>query len=158
MAFKHLGARAMTSISIKAARAQLRREVGARRLPPITGSRPRPRGPKFLIAHACFGCRLSFKRAPLAAEHAHVCPNCAGSVLEMGRGFKAPTRREIERWFVLESLRRRGYMFPSSTQRSAAPYPTRARDLERFFAEHSQHPFRINSPAPECSGASLRDD
>lgn len=146
----------MTSISIKTARTQLRREVGARRLPPVTGSKPRPRGPTFLIAHACFGCRLSFKRAPLAAKDTHVCPNCAGPMLEMGRGFKAPPRREIERWFVIESLRRRGYMFPSSTQRNAAPYPTRARDLERFFAGHAEHAFRIKSPAPESSNASAR--
>ena len=53
--------------------------------------------PQYLIAHACFGCRKSFKVAP-RPDFLATCPNCGEQLREMGRSFKAPPVKDTEQW------------------------------------------------------------
>lgn len=121
---------------------ELRRGAGLRALPDPSGPAPRARGPRYLVAHACFGCRLSFKRAPRTDGTSPQCPSCGQALAEMGRGFRAPVRRNIERWKVAELLYQAGFRFPSTTRRESPALPTRLTDVRRFIEENACHPYR----------------
>ena len=58
-------------------RMELRRENGTRTVKPVVAP-PFHRGPEYLIAHACFPCRKSFKMEPLDSDKKHKCPDCGG--------------------------------------------------------------------------------
>ena len=108
---------------------ELRRVIGNRAvsgpyLPPVH------RGPDYLIAHACFDCRTSWKIA-LRDGSNPACPNCGAALHEMGRNFKAPKKRDIEQWNKVEALwsagvRFWGYNVPD-------PPPERLRDVAEYI-------------------------
>ena len=70
-------------------RMELRRNNGTREVKPVVTPSTH-RGPEYLVAHACFPCRKSFKMRSLDANIVHKCPDCEGVVYEMGRSFTAP--------------------------------------------------------------------
>jgi len=118
----------------------MRRKLGNRRT-------PEPRVPAagdalYLIAHACFDCRKSFKIAP--RDHSAVCPQCSGSLNEMGRSFKAPKISDTEQWQKIEKLWRAGFRFFSyRSYPDAEPLPERLRDVDEFIVRNPDHPFRL---------------
>ncbi|MDD7974010.1 hypothetical protein, partial [Roseinatronobacter alkalisoli] len=79
----------------KARRKTIRRANGTLQLP-IQPLADVSSGPDYLIAHACFTCRKSWKMT--ACEKGNVCPHCGKAVFEMGRSFKAPRKSDTEQW------------------------------------------------------------
>lgn len=120
------------------------------------GGALRPRGGGGLTgAHACFTCCKSWKR-PITGGTAP-CPECGGPLRFMGRGFKAPRRRDRAQWRKVRRLYLAGWRFPMNAG-PAAPLPAGLSGLETFIAENPDHPHRIPrgaapSAAPdECPG------
>lgn len=124
---------------------ELRRRAGLRKLPDPRGPKAAPKGPRYLVAHACFPCRLSFKRAAREDGTLPQCPSCAKPLAEMGRGFKAPLRKDLERWKVVEFLHEAGFRFPSTARRATPSLPTKLRDAVAFVAENPSHPYRASA-------------
>ena len=135
----------MTSRVDKTERMETRRRIGSRALPDPTGPKPRPKGPAYLVAHACFACRLSFKRAPRTDHTTTLCPTCSQPLSEMGRGFKAPPRRNSDKWKAVELLYLAGFRFPSTDRRERPPFPTKSRDVANFLADNQTHPYRTGA-------------
>jgi RNA polymerase subunit RPABC4/transcription elongation factor Spt4 len=126
----------------KSERMELRKAIG-NRLVSCPYVPPYHRGPDYLVAHACFGCRKSWK---LAEENTAICPDCGNAVHWMGRAFKAPKKSDIEQWKKVETLWQAGFRFLSHTGwREVEPYPERFRDVENFIQLNPQHPFRFTS-------------
>ena len=129
-------------------RMALRRDVGNRAAPkkrakPVDGS-------SYLIAHACFKCRKSFKIAP--RERAPHCPQCASELNEMGRSFKAPNMRDDEQWRKVEALFNAGFRFYSyRSHPGAAKLPERFSEVTAFLRNNRNHPFRVKSPTDRSS-------
>ena len=124
---------------------ELRRKTGFRTLPDPSGSKPRNKGPRYLVAHACFICRLSFKRALRNDGTSPQCPNCAGPMAEMGRGFKAPPRRNPDAWKATQLLHQAGVRFPAPGRRQATALPRRSRDVAAFIGQNPSHPYRTGA-------------
>jgi hypothetical protein len=129
----------------KARRMERRRSVGNRKKP--APHKPLPKGPRYLIAHACFRCRRSFKFAP-HDQREHPCPNCGGRAYEMGRSFKAPPKSNLEQWRKVQALFAHGFRFSSYRSSGGPPLPKRYRDVERFVSENPQHPLRTARARP----------
>ena len=74
-------------------RMSIRKDIGNRPLSEAskraTGEIPKVKGPDYLVAHACFECRKSFKY-PVVRNAPAVCPQCRQPLSEMGRAFRAP--------------------------------------------------------------------
>lgn len=99
-----------------------------------------PRGPEYLIAHACFGCRKSWK---VRADTLAVCPQCAAPLSEMGRAFKAPKKSDAEQWEKVEALWRAGFRFWPIWSDAIEPLPDRLREVEDFVKRNPDHPARL---------------
>lgn len=101
--------------------------------------------PKYLIAHACFDCRKSFKVAP-RKEFSAVCPGCGGKIHEMGRSFKAPPAKDLEQWEKVKALFAAGFRFSSYRSTLGPPLPDRLADVAAFIRDHPEHPLRVAAP------------
>ena len=101
--------------------------------------------PQYLIAHACFDCRKSFKVAPRQAGVA-VCPSCGGAIYEMGRSFKAPPAKDLEQWAKVQALFAAGFRFFSYRSTSGPSLPDRLADVEAFIRDNPAHPLRVAAP------------
>jgi hypothetical protein len=99
-----------------------------------------PRGPDYLIAHACFDCRKSWK---VRAGTEAVCPQCAATIREMGRAFKAPKKSDVEQWQKVEALWRAGFRFWSSGSTGIEPLPDQLREVDDFISRNPNHPLRL---------------
>jgi hypothetical protein len=104
-------------------------------------AKPDP-APGYLVAHACFACRKSYKIAPRPAFVA-TCPNCAGSIHEMGRSFKAPPAKDAEQWAKVQALYEAGFRFSSYRSTSGPPLPARLAEVADFIRDHPGHPMRV---------------
>ncbi|GAB2801446.1 hypothetical protein [Dyella kyungheensis] len=102
-------------------------------------------GPDYLIAHACFSCRKSFKVRP-RKERGATCPHCGGAILEMGRSFHAPKRRDEEQWEKVRRLYNAGFRFFSYRGMEGARLPEKLSDVPAFVSENPNHPLRIAAP------------
>jgi len=127
----------MTTKEEKARRMEIRKKTGSRVIapPPV-----RPRGPDYLIAHACFSCRVSFKKEISQAHYK--CPNCGKSLNKMGRSFKAPKKTELDQWKKVETLWKAGFRFPTSST-EAPSYPKKFKDVADFIHQNPDHPYRV---------------
>ncbi|MET0308776.1 MAG: hypothetical protein ABW023_08725 [Sphingomonas sp.] len=129
----------MSTPPTKAARMELRRAIDNREVsgPPV---RPYNRGPAYLIAHACFDCRKSWKR-PDADDH--VCPECRKPLARMGRSFRAPRKASDDQWEKVRILWKAGFRFWSYRScRDAESLPDELRDVEDFIRRNPHHPMR----------------
>jgi DNA-directed RNA polymerase subunit RPC12/RpoP len=99
------------------------------------------RGPDYLIAHACFDCRKSWK---VGADSGATCPQCGSALHEMGRSFKIPKKSDTEQWAKVQSLWEAGFRFWSyRSHPDAEPLPDRLRDVEDFIVRNPEHPMRV---------------
>jgi DNA-directed RNA polymerase subunit RPC12/RpoP len=96
-------------------------------------------GPDYLVAHACFRCRKSFKNRPRRDAR---CPQCGGSLYIMGRSFHAPKQRDKEQWEKVRRLHQAGFRFFSYRSETGPALPSRLADVEAFIAENPSHPLR----------------
>jgi tRNA(Ile2) C34 agmatinyltransferase TiaS len=120
---------------------EIRKALGNRAVPGFYVPRYQ-RGPDYLIAHACFNCRKSWK---LPEESTANCPQCGNSMSWMGRAFKAPKKTDTEQWRKVERLWSAGFRFhPNTGWRDVEPYPDRLRDVEGFIRQNLKHPFRVS--------------
>lgn len=101
-------------------------------------------GRTYLIAHACFDCRKSFKLAP-RSNYVTTCPNCGGVILEMGRSFKAPPARDIAQWAKVWVLYAAGFRFSSYRSTSGPPLPRTRSEVKAFIGDNPAHPMKIPS-------------
>jgi hypothetical protein len=139
----------------KQRRMELRRKLGYRAIPDWPVPKAQPHGGRYLIAHACFRCRCSFKVSPRPDRKA-VCPKCSGPMFEMGRSFKAPPSRDKEQWLKVQALYAAGFRFFSYRSFSCAPLPRRLSEVEPFIQAHPQHPFRVAAPNPSVNPDALK--
>jgi ssDNA-binding Zn-finger/Zn-ribbon topoisomerase 1 len=130
----------MAQAPSKSERKEIRKEIGNRVIAgPDSGVRSR--GPDYLVAHACFECRKSWKRSE---ESGATCPECGGSLHWMGRAFKAPKKSNLEQWEKVEALWGAGFRFIAHTRwRKVEPYPERLREVTAFIENNREHPFRV---------------
>ena len=89
--------------------------------------------PRQAIAHACFGCRKSFKVSALDLGRVHACPDCGEPMRMMGRHFKAPRKRDLDGWRKVERLYDAGLRFWDS--KTGHAYPKRNSEVDAFLAE-----------------------
>jgi len=101
--------------------------------------------PQYLIAHACFDCRKSFKVAPRPESKTN-CPSCGGDLHEMGRSFKAPPAKDAEQWTKVQTLHNAGFRFFSYRSTSGPPLPARLSEVEAFIQDNPAHPLRVAAP------------
>lgn len=127
----------------KARRMALRRDAGNRVPPAPTPARTG--AGSYLIAHACFACRKSFKSTP-RLEHNAICPSCGGLAHEMGRSFKAPAARNLEQWIKVQALYEAGFRFFSYRSFNCPPLPARLSEVEAFIRDNLDHPMRVAGP------------
>ncbi len=132
----------MVQTPSKSERMEIRKAIGNRSIPgPDAGVRPR--GSDYLVAHACFDCRKSWKVSEASAA---TCPQCAKALHWMGRAFKAPKKSDTEQWNKVERLWMAGFRFiPNTGWRDADPYPERLRKVAAFIESNPEHPFRVKS-------------
>lgn len=99
----------------KSGRMELRRSVGNRK---VTGPYVPPyhRRPDYLIAHACFDCRKSWK---WHGDTAHSCPQCRGPLAMMGQALGC-SRRLMR----LNGRRCADFGMPDSALGATAAFPT----------------------------------
>ena len=128
----------MATATEKSRRMALRRDAGNRKPAPPKG--PRSTG-KYLVAHACFTCRKSFKVASRGGV-APICPQCTAPLVWMGRAFAAPPTRNTAQWRKLEELVQAGFHFGRYRGYVAPSPPTRLTDVKRFLFENPKHPLK----------------
>jgi len=105
-----------------------------------TGAIPKIKGPDYLIAHACFNCRKSFKY-PIVRNNPPVCPQCRQTLSEMGRAFKAPKKSEISQWKKVKKLWDAGFRFPTNSYKPVQ-YPKTLKEVDAFIKANPEHHFR----------------
>jgi len=132
----------MSKAMAKHDRMELRKAIGNRViLPPQV--RPYFGGPDYLIAHACFACQKSWKRA---GDTAHACPECGSPLALMGRTFRVPKKRDGEQWEKLRRLWEAGFRFWSYRSfPEAEPYPDSLREVDEWIKRNAKHPMRVKS-------------
>ncbi|MDP1630718.1 MAG: hypothetical protein Q8L66_04795 [Caulobacter sp.] len=128
---------------------ELRRASGTRlspEPPPLT----LVRSPAYRAAHACFGCRLSFKLIcdpTLEPDVEHRCPGCGGALHRMGRNFAAPKKTNRDQWRKVEILWKAGFRFDSFRSfPDAEPLPATLGEVEDFVRRNPDHPLRKGVP------------
>jgi hypothetical protein len=127
--------------SEKSRRMALRRDAGSRApaAPKVATS-----GASYLVAHACFDCRKSFKVTP--RDEPVVCANCGGELHQMGRSFKAPAVKDTQQWAKVQALYNAGFRFSSYRGHPCEPLPAKLSEVAAFVAEHPDHPMRVAAP------------
>jgi len=126
----------------KRRRMSIRKDVGNRPLlseasKRATGVIPKIKGPDYLVAHACFDCRKSFKYSVIR-EIPLVCPQCRQPLSEMGRAFKAPKKSEISQWKKVKKLWDAGYRFPTNFYKPVQ-YPKTLKEVDAFIEANPNH-------------------
>lgn len=107
----------------------------------LHASTMRTASPEYLVAHACFACRKSWK---VRKDISGGCPQCGGALHEMGRSFKAPKKSDAEQWEKVIALWSAGFRFWSyRSHPDAEPLPERLREVEAFVACNPNHPLRM---------------
>jgi hypothetical protein len=103
------------------------------------------KGPAYLVAHACFECRKSYK-LKIVEGRIRNCPQCGGSLHEMGRSFRPPGSGNREQWLKVQALYAAGFRFFSHGQWDAPPPPARLNQVKAFIAKYPDHPLRVAAP------------
>jgi ribosomal protein L37AE/L43A len=142
-----MGGQRMKKNEEKERRMQLRRGFGNRRVE-VSTEWLRQSSTRYLVAHACFLCRKSFK-LERSDTRVRACPDCGGQAYEMGRSFKAPARSDIKQWKKVQVLFAHGFRFFSYRTYECAPLPDRLSEVDEFIRAHPDHPFRVADPCPE---------
>jgi hypothetical protein len=138
----------MTRAAEKNRRMDLRRANGTRSFGhPIQGLSRKTH--VYLVAHACFECRSTFKKPPVnpASQTGHICPRCKSALHEMGRSFRAPAKNDLDGWKKVQALFAHGFRYFSYRSFENCPrLPERFRNVEAFVRAYPNHPFRVAKP------------
>lgn len=97
----------------------------------------------FTTHWACFDCRKSFSKD--AGATTRKCPDCAGSMIDMGPYFEPPRKAAMKRWQVMKVLADHGLRFNSKNAKAfiddrilVVRNPRVADVLERIDAEREE--------------------
>jgi hypothetical protein len=115
--------------------------VGNRVITPVAPV-SRVRAAAYLVAHACFNCRKSFKHDP---ERSHSCPGCGGKLHWMARSFRAPKATNREQWRKVQTLYALGFRFDRYGSYEGERFPASLRAVAGFVARNPKHPLRVAS-------------
>lgn len=97
----------------------------------------------YLIAHACFACRKSWK---MDSDRAVACPECAGPAHWMGRSFRTPRRTDSDQWKKVELLWNAGFRFHGDRRHpDAERFPDTPGEVAAFIARNPDHPLRLGT-------------
>lgn len=132
----------MTDPAEKARRMDIRKRIRNRTITPAQQSTRTAITP-YLVAHACFECRKSFK---LTDGEQHVCPGCGGKLHEMGRSFRVPRRDNVEQWRKVQTLYALGFRFFGHGSSDSESLPRYLRDVAAFVARNPKHRLRVAAP------------
>jgi DNA-directed RNA polymerase subunit RPC12/RpoP len=132
----------MTNAADKARRMEIRKRIRNRIIAPVQRPRRSVVAP-YLIAHACFECRKSFK---LSADKPHACPDCGGELHAMGRSFRVPRRDAVEQWRKVQTLFALGFRFIGHGSSESERLPRYLRDVAAFVARNPKHRLRVAAP------------
>ena len=99
----------------------------------------------YLIAHACFKCRKSFKRSP-TEKGGHRCPQCDSPLYLMGRSFKTPKMKDIEQWRKVQALYAYGFRFSNYRSHDCEPMPEKFSEVDEFVKRNPNHPLKVATP------------
>ena len=139
----------MTRSPEKTRRMELRRANGTRSFGHPTEGLSPTSGLGYLVAHACFECRSTFKK-PLASavdQPGFTCPRCKATLHQMGRSFRAPAKNDLDGWKKVQALFSYGFRFFSYRSFERCPrLPERFKEVEAFVRGNPKHPFRIAEP------------
>jgi len=119
-------------------------------------SSPRPKGPEYLVAHACFKCDKSFKRVVADEGHKHICPQCNSELYWMGRNFRSPKHTDKKQWLKVKVLYAEGFRFVGSGSPNSIPLPKKYVELAQFLKEHPNHRLRVAPPNKELKADVLK--
>ena len=126
-------------------RMELRKESGTRVITPAEPPEYN-RGPEYLIAHACFSCRKSFKQLDKPEGENNVCPDCGEIVYRMGRSFTAPKKADTKQWKKVQLLYAEGFRFIGSGYHEGPKLPEKLSDIEMFLKDNTHHPLKVAAP------------
>jgi hypothetical protein len=89
----------------------------------------------FPIQHACFECHKAFKRYICREDEPREqnCPECGGTMWEMGRTFKAPKQDDVKQWSKVEKLVRNGITFHSTGSHGLGKFPRLLNEVGPFI-------------------------
>jgi len=131
----------MVSRSERERRKELLRKHGFRSLGQLWIVQTTHRGIGYPVAHACFGCRKSFKmEGGFYTTRPVKCPQCGQTLAWMGRTFKAPKMGDIRQWKKVEALWRAGVRFHS--YHAAEPLPETLTEVPSFLERLHQDRIR----------------
>lgn len=108
---------------------------------------PQDRASGYLVAHACFDCRKSFKLPtdPTKPLPPRWCTSCGRELHWMGRSFAAPKKTDVEQWKKVAALWAAGFRFHSyRSHPDAERLPEKFNDVADFVRRNPHHPFRVS--------------
>ena len=132
----------------KQRRMELRKDLGNRVLKPI---QPKQESlpSAYLVPHACFHCRKSFKLTKSNETELRRCPQCGQSLYWMGRNFRPPKMDDKKQWEKVLKLYAAGFRFIGSGNHDEPDLPKALRDVDAFIRANSNHVLRAAEPSPE---------
>lgn len=135
----------MSTPKEKQRRMELRKGIGNRIITPPNPP-PYHRGAPYLVPHACFSCRKSFRLSVDSGDAEKVCPECSGTLYEMGRNFRAPKKSDAQQWKKVKRLYEAGFRFIGSGAHDVPRLPEKLSDVESFLEENPRHPLKVATP------------
>jgi len=145
----------MTFNEEKHRRMEIRKATGSRVVSPPE-SPALHRGPEYLVAHACFICRKSYKRRVNNVDIKHHCPECNNEMYAMGRSFKAPKTSDLKQWKKVQLLYAEGFRFVGSGYHEGENLPKSLSEVDAFLRRNLDHPLKIAAPNKLLKNDSLK--
>jgi len=94
--------------------------------------------------YACFQCRKVFKQASDrelsnhdVQKRTYKCPQCGGTMNDMGHDFKAPKLNDVKQWRKVELLYNNGFTYHSCGCGGPGYRPAKLSEVEQFL-EHNK--------------------
>ena len=129
-------------------RMELRKEMGNRVIKPI---QPKQESlpSEYLVPHACFHCRKSFKLRDSNEAEPRRCPQCDQALYWMGRSFRPPKMDDKKQWEKVLKLYAAGFRFIGSGNHDEPDLPKTLREVDGFIQANPSHILRVEPPKPE---------
>lgn len=84
---------------------------------------------------ACFGCRKTFRK-PESLQYK--CPDCGEVMVNMGKDFAAPRKRNHKQWAKVQLLAQNGILFRSCGCSGPGYRPKTMREAHEFLSQKTQ--------------------
>ena len=94
----------------------------------------------------CFHCRKVFSYS----GGGMICPQCGGTLHELGKNFKAPRRTDLKQWEKVERLWQHGVTFQPGEHDLTRP-PKRLNEVDAFLEAHDREKLQREQERKLCS-------